>query len=128
MNHPGEDVLVLYAYGELPPLEAGALEAHLAACDACQARFAQLERARVAAEWAVAPSATRLGRWAALAAAAGVAALVLTGRHATPPADREWSPAARVSTTAAYVAGGPAVVTIDSLLARLEQENAYARP
>jgi len=128
MNHPSEDVLVLYAYGELPPPEAAALETHLTACDGCQARFAELERARVATEWAVAPSATRLSRWAALAAAAGVATLVLIGRHTNPSMERGWSPGARVSTTAAYVAGGPAVVTIDSLLARLEQENAYARP
>jgi len=40
MNHPTEQDLVLYFYGDAP--EAGALERHLTECGTCAAEFAQL--------------------------------------------------------------------------------------
>ncbi len=127
MTHPHDDTLLLVAYRELPEGEAAAVEAHLAACDSCHARFAQIERARVATDWALAPRARRAGRWAAVAlvVAAAVAGLLLAPRGAwRAPADG-WSRLTRLSPSG-YVAGGAAVITIDSLLTRLEQERDYA--
>ena len=133
MTHPHDDTLLLVAYRELPEGEAAAVEAHLAACDSCHARFAQIERARVATDWALAPRARRAGRWAAaaLVVAAAVAGLLLAPRGVWWAPDGGWShrsplsPLTRLSPSG-YVAGGAAVITIDSLLTRLEQERDYA--
>ncbi len=136
MTHPHDDTLLLVAYRELPEGEAAAVEAHLAACDSCHARFAQMERARVATDWALAPRARRAGRWAAaaLVVAAAVAGLLLAPRGAWWASYGGWSPRSPLSPLApltrlspsGYVAGGAAVMTIDSLLTRLEQERDYA--
>lgn len=128
MNHPQEDTLLLFAYGELSDAETVEMEAHLAACESCRARLEQLERARIAVDWAVArPSRRRALRTAvALAAAAALAALLLTGRRPSRAPDREWRPATVWSSTAGYIAGGPELVAIDSQLTRLERETTHA--
>jgi len=134
MKHPQEDDLLLLAYGELDPGLTTDVEAHLAACAACHERFRRLEHGRVALEWTtVAPARAprHVVRWAALtalAAAAAVAAVLLTGRvlpNERPPGWMEQRP---WSATAGYIAGGQPLITIDAQLTRLEQERSYVRP
>ncbi len=129
MNHPHEDRLLLFAYGEMPEAEATELEGHLAACGSCRAQLERLERARVALDWAT-PARRRGARWAAagLAAAAALVAVWLGTRPPGVAPDRGWQPPAVWSATAGYIAGGPALVQIDSQLTRLEQERDYALP
>lgn len=119
-DHPTDDALVLFAYGEPG---ADDLTAHLGSCDACRARFTAIERARVAADWTLmAPAAPRrAARWAvfgALAAAAALAVLLLRPR---PPVVPSLSLA-----VPRYVV--PELSPLDSLLTRLEQEKPYALP
>ena len=120
MNHPHENRLLLFAYGELPEAEATEMEMHLAACAACRAQLERLERARIAADWARAAERPRRVRWlpVALAAAAMIAAaMVLRPRPAAPPLSL---------TLPRYLA--PGLAPIDSILTRLEQEKPYAIP
>jgi len=133
MNHPHEDDLLLLAYGELDPAATADVERHVASCAECHERFLRLERGRVALGWTTtAPARPRrhIVRWAALtglAAAAAVAAILLTGRPSDErpsgwPEQRPWS------ATAGYIAGGQPLIAIDAQLTRLEQERSYVRP
>jgi len=128
MNHPHEDQLLLLAYDELPAADAAGLEAHLATCAACRDDLARLERARVALDWA--PQPGRPARWivAGLAAAAAVAAILLTGGPSPDERPRAWPEQREWSATAGYMAGGQPLIRIDAQLTRLEQERLYARP
>ena len=129
MNHPTEDELLLLAYRELSELRAAALESHIAACPVCADQLAQLERARIALDVALPERRSRVIAWAALAAAAAVAGVLLI--RTVPSRDavaRGWNPTTVWSATAGYVAGGNAVVDIDAQLTRLEQERSYAVP
>lgn len=130
MNHPSDDRLLLLAYGELPEAEARAAEAHLAACASCRDAFERLERSRVALDGAMPPRRYHVARWVAtgLAAAAVIAAVLLTSSQPPRTPDQGWQPASVWSATAGYVAGGRAMVEIDAQLTRLEQERSYARP
>jgi anti-sigma factor ChrR (cupin superfamily) len=125
MTHPSEDALLLLAYDELGEPQAAELAAHLVACTDCRARLEAIERARVAADWALAsravprraiPRAVGLG---ALAAAAVLAVVWLW----PPPRQRPLPLSLAVPRYAA-----PGLVPIDSILTRLEQENLYAIP
>lgn len=130
MNHPTEDTLLLAAYGELAHEDAAATDAHLAGCPACRDLLAALERARVGLDVALPRRRRRRAPWvvAGLAAAAVLAAvLVSTGPQPSFRGDA-WPPERTWSATAGYVAGGAALVAIDSQLTRLEQEKRYARP
>jgi anti-sigma factor RsiW len=128
MNHPHEDRLLLFAYGELPEPEATELETHLGACVACREALERLERARVALEWG-GPARSRPGRWV-VAGLAAAAVLVAAWVGTRPPSHdiRIWPPPTAWSATAGYLAGGTALVQIDSQLTRLEQEPLYAIP
>ena len=129
MNHPHEERLLLLAYGELPDADAAELETHLAVCAACREDLERLESARVALDWAVPPQ-RRPARWlvAGLAAAALLAAVLLT-RHGSPSgAEGVWQPSHVWSATAGYIAGGPSLVQIDAQLTRLEQERYHGLP
>jgi len=121
MTHPSEDALLLLAYGELPDAEREAATAHLAVCDVCSRRFDALERARIAADWAIASHPGRRLRWGALGAlsAAAVVTAVLLGGRSEPP---------RPLAVAVPRYAVTALAQIDSILTRLEQENLYAIP
>jgi anti-sigma factor RsiW len=129
MNHLNDDRLLLHAYGELPDREAAETDAHLAACATCRALLDQLERSRVALDVAMPRTRRHVTRWVAagLAAAAAIAAVLLTG-SLSRDADQGWRPASTWSATAGYVAGGKAMVEIDAQLTRLEQERPYGLP
>ncbi len=129
MSHPHEDRLLLFAYGELPDRDAAELEGHLEGCASCRAQLERLERARVALDWAR-PPRRHTARWAAvgLAAAAALVGVWLGTRPSGAVTDRGWPPPAVWSATAGYIAGGTALVQIDSQLTRLEQEPLYAIP
>ncbi|HYU09001.1 MAG TPA: zf-HC2 domain-containing protein [Gemmatimonadales bacterium] len=129
-NHPGADELLLFAYGELPPPGAADVQAHVAGCAACHAQLADMDRARVAAEWALARPPRRMARWAAgaLAAAAVLAAILLTVRRSSDQVPNGWPAQLEWSVTAGYIAGGRPMIAIDSQLTRLEKELPYARP
>ena len=129
MNHPHEEQLLLLAYDELPAADAAGLEAHLASCAVCRDDLARLERARVALDWA-APQPRRSALWivAGLAAAAAVAAILLTGRPSSDEPPSGWPRQRPWSATAGYIAGGQPLIAIDAQLTRLEQERSYARP
>ncbi len=132
MNHPTEDQLLLLAYAELPEPHANEIETHIAACAVCAQQLAQLERGRVALD--VALPARRRRRLAivwttlALAAAAGLAAVVISKAGPSRDPTERWSPTTTWSATAGYVAGGKAMVEIDAQLTRLEQERYYGLP
>ena len=132
MNHPTVDQLLLLAYDELAEPLGSDIASHIAACQACADRLAQLERARVALDVALPKPRRPVARWAALgglAAAAAVAGVLLT--QTNPPgqtAPRGWNPTTMWSATAGYVAGGKAVSDIDAQLTQLEQEWPYGRP
>jgi putative zinc finger protein len=128
MNHPPEDQLLLLAYDELPAAAAAELEAHLATCAVCRDDLARLERARVALDWA--PQPRRRARWivAGLAAAAAMAAILLTGRPPVGEPPSGWPGQRPWSATAGYIAGGQPLIAIDAELTRLEQERSYVRP
>ena len=123
MTHLSDDTLLLLAYAELSDADRDAAGAHLAECATCGRRFADLERTRVATDWALAPLPSRRRRWrlwlGALPLAAGViAVLVIHDRHPKPnPIVRAWS---------RYAV--PELVPIDSMLTRLEQEKLYGMP
>lgn len=132
-NHPSADELLLLAYGELPQPRAADVEAHVAGCAGCHAQLAELDRARVAVDWAV-ERPRRSRRWVAvvaggaLAAAAVLAGILLTTRRPSDTIRSDWPPRLEWSATAGYVAGGPAMVEIDKRLTRLEQEWHYGWP
>lgn len=134
MNHPHEDDLLLFAYGELDSAATADMERHLAVCTDCHQRLVRLERARVALEWTTAtPSVARRAtlRWGALtllAAAAAVTAIWLNGRHAPQDRPQTWPAHHEWSVTAGYIAGGQPLITIDAQLTRLEQERSYVLP
>ena len=131
MTHPTDDQLLLYAYGELPGDAHRDLETHLGACAECRARFAQLERSRVALEWGMegrSRASSRRMVWLALPIAAGIAMLLLV-RHpqGVEPAERPvWQSHLIASPTAGYIAGGAAFMVIDSQLTQLEQGRTHA--
>ena len=129
MNHPHEQRLLLLAYGELPDVEAAEVEAHVAACAACREALERLERARVALDWAV-PRRRRPVRWiaAGLAAAALLAAVLLSRHSSAPGVAGAWQTSHVWSATAGYIAGGPSLVQIDAQLTRLEQEWYHGLP
>jgi len=120
MNHPHEDDLLRLAYGELAGTAAADAERHLRSCATCRERFLQLERTRVAAEWALARRPQRRLRWGAVTLAAAAALLVMVMFRARP------EPSALSLTLPRYTA--PGLAPIDSLLTRLEQEKPYAIP
>lgn len=132
MTHLHEDQLLLFAYGELPEMEAAEAERHLAGCPACRAQLERIDRARVALDWAAPPQSRRSGRWiaAALATAALLAAVLLTrpGPNPGTGAERAWPPPSDWSANAGYIAGGAQVLQIDAQLTRLEQERYYGLP
>lgn len=134
MNHPQEDNLLLLAYGELDPMAAAEVERHVASCAECHERFVRLERGRVALEWTTtvaSPARRRPVRWAGLtilAAAAAVAAVMLTGGPSPHDRPRAWPEQREWSATAGYIAGGQPLITIDAQLTRLEQERSYVLP
>ncbi len=131
MNHPDDDRMLLLAYGELSEAETAGMEAHLAQCPACHARFERLERARVAALLAVpAPARRPTARWVAagLEAAAAIAAAVVVRPGDSHGPERAWQPRSVWSATAGYIAGGPSVVEIDAQLTRLEKERYHGFP
>jgi len=132
MNHPTEDQLLLLAYDELPEPQAKEIETHIAACAVCAQQLAQLERGRVALDFALPARRRPVIVWATVAlAAAAVLAGVLITTTAPPSRDRAgrgWHPTTVWSATAGYVAGGNALVDIDAQLTRLEQERSYALP
>jgi anti-sigma factor RsiW len=134
MSHPHEDDLLLLAYGELDPGATADVERHLASCAECHERFLHLERGRVAVEWTrTAPARTErhVVRWAALtalAAAAAVAAILVTGGPSSDERPRRWPEQREWSATAGYIAGGQPLIAIDAQLTRLEQERSYVLP
>ncbi len=131
MNHPTEDQLVLLAYDELAEPLVCEIASHVAACAACADQLAQLERARVALDVALAERRRPVVVWAALgalAAAAAVAGLLFTRAPSSDAARRGWNPTKVWSATAGYVAGGNVMVDIDAQLTRLEQERSYGVP
>ena len=98
MNHPHEDRLLLFAYGELPEAEAAELETHLVGCAGCWKALERLERARVALEWAR-PARQRPARWVATGlAAAAVLAAVWVGTRPPSQGTRTWPPSLRRDT------------------------------
>ena len=120
MNHPHEDDLLRLAYGELAGTAAADAERHLRSCAACRERLLEVERSRIAAEWALARRPRRRLRWGAVALAAAAALLVVVMFGARP------EPSALSLTLPRYTA--PGLAPIDSLLTRLEQEKPYAIP
>ncbi|HXM38881.1 MAG TPA: zf-HC2 domain-containing protein [Gemmatimonadales bacterium] len=131
MNHPSDDRLLLHAYGELPEPQAAETDAHLAACSTCRAQFERLEHARVALDVAMPRTRQYVARrWVAtgLAAAAVIAAVLLTNSQPPRIPDQRWRPASVWSANAGYLAGGRTMVEIDAQLTRLEQERYYGQP
>jgi anti-sigma factor RsiW len=134
MNHPHDDDLLLFAYGELDPRATADVEHHVTSCAECHERFLRLERGRVALEWTTTgPARTRRRavRWAALtalAAAAAVATILLTGRPSSYDRVAGWPGQRPWSATAGYIAGGQPLIAIDAQLTRLEQERSHVRP
>lgn len=127
MNHPTADELLLLAYGEVPEPRHAAIESHVAACHACRATLAELERGRVALGVAL-PLRRRSARiWIALAAAAVLAGLVMARPGPTSDPTTRWTPTTTWSATAGYVTDR-AMVDIDAQLTRLEQDRYYVRP
>jgi anti-sigma factor RsiW len=130
MNHPTEDQLLLLAYGELAEPHASAVESHIAACTVCAQQLSELERSRVALDLAL-PRRRRPAialATLALAAAAGLAAIVISKAGPSRDPTGHWTPTTTWSATAGYVAGGKAMVEIDAQLTRLEQERYYGLP
>ncbi|HMJ58551.1 MAG TPA: zf-HC2 domain-containing protein [Gemmatimonadales bacterium] len=128
MTHPQADDLLLLAYGELEPGLTADVEQHLASCAACHERLLRLERGRVALD---STAGVRVAPWAALtalAAAAAVAAVLLTGGPSQHDRPRSWPEQRAWSATAGYIAGGQPLIAIDAQLTRLEQERSYVRP
>ncbi len=111
-------VLPLHVYGDLPPADAAALDAHLQGCAACRAEHAALRRVRglldavPPADAAVDPAriyreaalqdARRLRRWRRAALAAGAAAAALLALAVLPRLE------ARVEAGQLVVRWGPA--------------------
>ena len=133
MTHVNDDDLLLLAYGELAEAAAREAETHLASCSDCRSRLERLERAAGVAAWAAAaprPQKRPL-RWtlvAGLAAAAVLAAVLITRPKQGTLESRSWPLPAVWSATAGYVAGGTTIVEIDAQLTRLEQERYYGFP
>jgi len=97
-------------------------------CRGCWEALERLERARVALDW-VRPARQRPARWVATGlAAAAVLVAVWVGTRPPSQGTRVWPPSTVWSATAGYLAGGTALVQIDSQLTRLEQEPLYAIP
>ncbi|HEY3220025.1 MAG TPA: zf-HC2 domain-containing protein [Gemmatimonadales bacterium] len=130
MNHPTEDDLLLFAYDELPEDRAAQIESHIESCGACQAKLAQLERARAALDLAMQPRRHRTIVWTTLglAAAAVIAGVLLARSVVVPDPGRHWTPTTTWSVTAGYVTGGKTMLDIDAQLTRLERERYYGLP
>ncbi len=131
MSHPSESELLLLAYGELPVSRAVEIESHTAACDSCRESLARLERGRVALDAAMPARRCRpamVGVTAALAAAALLVGIIITRSGPSRDTTERWTPTTSWSATAGYVAGGRAVIDIDTQLTSLEQEPYYGRP
>ncbi len=127
MNHPTEDELLLLAYGELPEPRAAEIDSHGAACRACQETLARLERGRVALDFVMPVRRRNAIVWATLtlAAAAVLAAVVITKSGSSRDPTERWAPTTTWSATAGYVTGGKAMADIDAQLTRLERERYY---
>ena len=133
MTHLHNDELLLLAYGELRDADRERVQTHLAGCDACRTELARLEASRVALDLAMPPAAApsrRPVRWIAvgLAAAAVLAAVIVTRTSQNPRDAHTWRPTSSWSATAGYVTGGSAMAEIDAQLTRLEQERYYGLP
>ena len=118
MNHPHEDDLLRFAYGELDETTVADVERHLLSCAACRERFLRLERGRIAADWTLARPPRRRLPWVAMALAAAAVLLAVVLFRARP------EPWTLSLTLPRYTA--PGLAPIDSLLTRLEQEKPYA--
>jgi len=130
MNHPAENELVMLAYGELEDPRAAEIETHVTRCHACAEALARFERARVALDVAMHAGRRPAILWAglALAAAAGLAGVVITRSGPVRNPVDHWTPTTTWSTTAGYVTGGRAMMDIDAQLTRLERERYYGLP
>lgn len=123
MNHPSDDELLLFAYGE-----ADQHQEHLAGCAECRARLAMIEEGRtildLGTESPARPARLRALRalWLGLPLAAGIGALLLWPKNQAPT-EPSWH--STVSSSAAgYVTGGQ-LMALDSQLTRLEQGASY---
>ncbi|HEY7194684.1 MAG TPA: hypothetical protein VH439_13175 [Gemmatimonadales bacterium] len=134
MSHPNDNTLLLLAYGELPITQATELESHVAGCETCRAVFAPLVRARAALDEASLSTSGRRSRldWTAvaLAAAALLAVVLMTGPRPNSETTTHWTPATTWSRTAGYMTGGRAMMEIDAQLTQLERgwRGSYGRP
>ena len=127
MTHPTNDELLLLAYGELLEPQVTELECHVAACQACRATLAEIERGRVALDVALPPRRRSPRIWLALAAAAALAGVVMARPGPTHDAAARWTPTTTWSATAGYVTDR-AMLDIDAQLTRLERERYYGLP
>jgi hypothetical protein len=123
MTHPGDDALLLLAYGDLDGVERDTVARHLADCADCRRRFDALERARTAVDWSLADEPRRSRRRTAaivgaMSLAAALAAVLLVPRPSS------LAPLAVV--VPRYSSSG--LAPIDSMLTRLEQEPTHAIP
>jgi len=122
MNHPSDDELLLYAYGE-----TDGPERHLAECAECRARFTAIEESRALLDMGMQSKrpARRLVWLVPLAAAAGVGALLLSIREpAKARASDYWS--TLTGSPVGYVTDA-SLMSIDSQLTRLEQGGSYEK-
>lgn len=124
-THPDDDSLLLHVYGELPPAAGAGTDAHLRTCGECRARFQALAEPAAALEWTRGRrSWARPPLWLGTGLAAAIAAVALWPRPVAP--DREpWQSHVVASPAAGYVAGGTALMTIDSQLVWLERGRRY---
>jgi hypothetical protein len=126
MNHLTADELLRFAYGEASGSEAPVMEAHLVSCASCRAELERFDRPRAMLEAAIGRRArSRLWLPVVLAAAALLAAVLVTKSNTIRSEAPRWQPVSAWSSNAGYLAGGNAVVEIDAQLTRLEQERSY---
>jgi anti-sigma factor RsiW len=126
VNHADAENLMLYAWGELAEADTAPLEEHLASCPACRAELGTIERGVVALTIARPRSASARRRLAAavsLLAAAAIAGVVIARETPRPTDNRRIAEA--VILPAGYVAGGPHLVALDSILVKLGGEMFY---
>ncbi len=129
MNHPTEDLLLLYAYGETADGDMEFVEDHVAACPACEVRLGEIERLRVKTERGFARPRRRDHRLmpvAAMLAAAAVLAVVVLARSGNPGRQALAITDRPILSPSGYFAGGPELAAIDSLLNTLERRVADA--
>lgn len=122
MNHPSDDELLLFAYGE-----AAGLDTHLQGCAECRARLQKVEEARTAIDLGLERPVRRRRAWIPVAAiAAGLAGLVIAKAAMVPDPDfgsfprSDWQSTLSGSAQAGYVTDNE-LMQLDARLARLEQ-------